>query len=343
VVYDSMQGSSLAHGSGQWSFGAFPLGRPPDRGLEHTLDLRLPRIGEWMGEPRGATYTLIVKLRRRCQQMRIREPNTCKSIPRYHQGILVMPLGLTNTLVTLQSCRQLSRHLSLWFDALRKTWEDYQSQLGETGSLVVMAESIHWDLVIRVQGAQWESQILFELCTEFSAANIGSSRLPMRWWDPSIHQGNRLLRMRLTTDRPKVVMDPHRDGDEVRGVVEFCFSPMIPKIEDSHGLTGIDFTEMSWPRMVHDKEFQERRAQSEHGGQTVVIGGMHHQHDGSSRRLAWDLEIVVVDRSTVNTDGTASLRSPEFTLGVRRISSLEEQSSKELRSLSGKGDELLCC
>jgi hypothetical protein len=31
VVCDNMQGSSLAHGGGQWSFGAFPPGRPPDR------------------------------------------------------------------------------------------------------------------------------------------------------------------------------------------------------------------------------------------------------------------------------------------------------------------------
>jgi hypothetical protein len=89
--------------------------------------------------------------------------------------------------------------------------------------------------------------------------------------------------MRLNIDRARVVMDPHHDGDEVRGVVEFCFPPMIPRIEDSHGLTCIDFTEISWPRLVHDKEFQERRAYSEHGGHTLVIGGMHHQHNGPSR------------------------------------------------------------
>jgi hypothetical protein len=67
VVYESMQGSSLAHSSRQWSYGAFPLGRPLDRGLEKTLDLRLPRIGEWMGEPQGAAYTSIFELRRGCQ------------------------------------------------------------------------------------------------------------------------------------------------------------------------------------------------------------------------------------------------------------------------------------
>jgi hypothetical protein len=61
-----------------------------------------------------------------------------------------------------------------------------------------------------------------------------------------------------------------------------------------------------------------------------VIGGMHHQHDGSSRQLAWDPGIVVADRSATDTNGIASLRSPKFTLGVRRISSLEEQSFEEL-------------
>jgi hypothetical protein len=132
-----------------------------------------------MGEPRGAAYTSMIELHRGCQQMRIRESDTHRSVPRYHQGILVMPLGLTNTLVTLQSCRQLSRHLLLWFDALSRTWEDHLSQLSETGSLVAATETIHWDLVIRVQGAQWESQTLLEQCTEFSAADIGSGRLPM--------------------------------------------------------------------------------------------------------------------------------------------------------------------
>jgi hypothetical protein len=46
-----MQGYSLPHGIIQWSFGAFPPGRPPNRVLEHTIELRLPRISEWMGEP----------------------------------------------------------------------------------------------------------------------------------------------------------------------------------------------------------------------------------------------------------------------------------------------------
>jgi hypothetical protein len=50
-------------------------------------------------------------------------------------------------------------------------------------------------------------------------------------------------------------MDPHHDGDEARGVVEFCFSLMIPKFEVSRGLRGVDFTKMIWPSMVHHREF----------------------------------------------------------------------------------------
>jgi hypothetical protein len=163
-------------------------------------------------------------------------------------------------------------------NALNRTWEDYQSQLSETSSLVAATETIHWDLVIKIQGGQQESQILLELCTEFTAAYIGSSRLPMRWWNPRIHRGDGLLWMRLMTDGAEVVMHLQLDWDEERGVLEFSFSLS----KDSHGLTGDDFTEMSRSSMIHDREFQERRAQSEHGGQTVMIGRMHHQHDGSS-------------------------------------------------------------
>jgi hypothetical protein len=62
----------------------------------------------------------------------------------------------------------------------------------------------------------------------------------------------------------------------------------------------------------------------------VVIGGMHHQHNGSSWRLEWDPEIPFVDRSITDTDGITSLHSPQFTLRVRRISSLAEQCSEDL-------------
>jgi hypothetical protein len=140
-----------------------------------------------------------------------------------------------------------------------------------------------------MKDAHGESQTLLGRCTTFSTTDIGSGGLPMRWWGPDIHPSDGLLQMRLTTDIAEVVIGLHRGGDEVRGVVEFFFFLMIPRIEDSRGLTGVDFTEMSWLSMVHDKEFRERRPQFEYGGQTVVIGGMHHQHNGSSRRLAWDL------------------------------------------------------
>jgi hypothetical protein len=197
VVCSSMQESSLAYSSVQWSFGAFPPGRPPDRDLEHTIDLRLPRIGERMGEPRGATYTSMSDLHWGCQQMRAREQDIHRVVPRYYQGILVMPLGLTNTSVTLQSCRQWQRHLFLLFDALTihsRTWEGHLSQSNEIGSLVAMAEFIHLDLVIRMQDAQGESQTLLGQCTEFSTTDIGSGGLPMRWWDPGIHPSDGLFR-----------------------------------------------------------------------------------------------------------------------------------------------------
>jgi hypothetical protein len=56
MVYNGMHDYSLAYNSVQWSFATFPPGRPPNRGHEHTIDLRLPRIKEGMGEPRGEAY-----------------------------------------------------------------------------------------------------------------------------------------------------------------------------------------------------------------------------------------------------------------------------------------------
>jgi hypothetical protein len=92
--------------------------------------------------------------------------------------------------------------------------------------------------------------------------------------------------------------------------------------------------------MIQDSEFspfrdfslgvQERRAQSEHGDQTIMIRGVQHQHDGSSWRLAWDPGITVFDSSTTDTDEMASFHFLEFTLGMHRIGCLEEWSSEEL-------------
>jgi hypothetical protein len=150
----------------------------------------------------------------------------------------------------------------------------------------------------------------------FQQQDIGSGRLTIWWWDPGIHQSDGLLQMRLTIDKAEVVIGLHHDGDEVRGVVEFFFSLMMPRIEDSRELTGVDFTEISWPSMIHDREFKKRNTQFEHGGQTVMIGGMQPQHNGSSLCLAWDPGIAVVDNSAADTDGMASLHSPGFTLGA---------------------------
>ena len=46
----------------------------------------------------------------------------------------------------------------------------------------------------------------------------------------------------MTIDRVEVAIVLHRGGDEVRGVVEFCFYLMIPKFAFSRELTGVDFT-----------------------------------------------------------------------------------------------------
>jgi hypothetical protein len=99
-------------------------------------------------------------------------------------------------------------------------------------------------------------------------------------------------------DRVMSVIGLRHCGDVVRGVVEICsiwrgrFSLMIPRIESIHGLEDFDFTEMLWRDMIQDSEFspfrdfslgvQERRAQSEHGDQMVMIRGVQRQHDGSS-------------------------------------------------------------
>jgi hypothetical protein len=60
-----------------------------------------------------------------------------------------------------------------------------------------------------------------------------------------------------------------------------------------------------------------------------VIGGMHHQHEDSPLRLAWDPEIAIVDRTTTDTCGIVSLCTLDFTPGVRRIGRLEERSPEE--------------
>jgi hypothetical protein len=127
----------------------FPPGRPPDRVLRHTIELWLPRISEWMGEPQGEAYPSMIDLHLGCQQMRAREQDSHRFASRLHYDLLVIPLGLTNALVTVQSCRQWKRHLLLLFDALiiySRTWEFHLSQLDETGGIVAMSKVFHLDL-----------------------------------------------------------------------------------------------------------------------------------------------------------------------------------------------------
>jgi hypothetical protein len=110
----------------------FSPGRPPDRVLKHTIELWLPRIDEWMGEPRGTTYPSMTNLHLGCQQMRAREQDSHKYASILHYDLWVIPLWLTNALVIVQSCRQWHRHLLLLFDAFiihSKIWEFHLSQL----------------------------------------------------------------------------------------------------------------------------------------------------------------------------------------------------------------------
>jgi hypothetical protein len=60
MIGNNMQGYSLARGSVKWSCVVFPPRRPPYRVLRNTIELRLPRIGEWMVEPQGETYPSMI-------------------------------------------------------------------------------------------------------------------------------------------------------------------------------------------------------------------------------------------------------------------------------------------
>jgi hypothetical protein len=151
-----VQGYSLACESAQWCCGVFPPGRPPDRVFEHTIELRFPRIDEWMGEPRGEAYPLMIDLHMGYHQMRVREKDRHKSASKLHYDLLVMPLELTNTLVILQSCRQWKRHLLLLFDALiiyNRTQED------ETGEIMAMIRGMQRQHDGSPQRLVWDSRI----------------------------------------------------------------------------------------------------------------------------------------------------------------------------------------
>jgi hypothetical protein len=91
-------------------------------------------------------------------------------------------------------------------------------------------------------------------------------------------------------------------------------------IQDSEFIPFRDFSLGVW----------ERRVQSEHGDQMVMIRGVQHQHDGSSQRLAWDPGATMFDNLVADIDGIANFRVPECTMRMLRIGFLGEWSPEEL-------------
>jgi hypothetical protein len=146
------------------------------------------------------------------------------SASRLHYDFLVMPLGLTNTLVIFHSCRQWKRHLLLLFHALiiySRAWDFHLRQWDETSGIVAMTELLHLDHVISAQSAQDEIQTLLDQFTKISVG-IGSGGHPIWRWNPSIHQSDRLPQMMWLIKRVVSVICLHHCGDVVRGVVEVC-------------------------------------------------------------------------------------------------------------------------
>jgi hypothetical protein len=81
--------------------------------------------------------------------------------------------------------------------------------------------------------------------------------------------------------------------------------------------------------MVHDRGFQERRAQYEHGDRAIMIRVAQLQHGRSFLRLAWDPGITLFSNSTTDTKESRCYFQ-EFTTRVHGIGFLEEQFSEEL-------------
>jgi hypothetical protein len=208
VIGSSMQEYSLAHGSVQWIFWLFLPGRPPDKVIKNTIELRLPKIGEWMGEPQEEGYLSMINLHLGYHHMRAKEKDTHRYASRLHYEFMVMPLGLTNALVTFQSCRKWKRHLLLLFDSLiiySKTWEVHMSRLDEIGGIVAMTDFFHLDHVISAQSSQEEIQTLLDRFTDI-LVGTGSGGLPIWWWDPNIHRSDRLLQMLRMIDMVMLVI-----------------------------------------------------------------------------------------------------------------------------------------
>jgi len=139
------------YGGVQWVFGVFLLGRPLDRGVEHTLGFDLPRIDEWMDELHGLVYSSKTDLRLGYHQVRDKKKDTHRIAFESYYELLVIPMGMTNTPDTVQSCMQLWRILLLLFDTLityNRTWEDHLWQLDESWAIMDMTEICHLDHVI---------------------------------------------------------------------------------------------------------------------------------------------------------------------------------------------------
>ena len=91
--------------------------------------------------------------------------------------------------------------------------------------------------------------------------------------------------------------------------------------------------------MIQDSEFssfrdfslgvQERRAQSKHGDQAIMIRAVQRQHVGSFLRLAWDPWIILFSSSATDIE-ERRIYFQEFTTGVHGIGFLEKQFSEEL-------------
>ena len=74
----------------------FPPGRPSDRVIEHTIDLRLPKIEEWMGKPHIVVYPSMNEFQWGYQQTRDRGLTTNNVSFKCCYELLVTPLGLTS-------------------------------------------------------------------------------------------------------------------------------------------------------------------------------------------------------------------------------------------------------
>jgi hypothetical protein len=87
--------------------------------------------------------------------------------------------------------------------------------LDEIGGIVAMTMVFHLDHMISAKSAQEEIQTMLEWFTDI-ATGIGSGGLPIWWWDPDIHQSDRLLQMMRMIDKVMSVIGLHLCEDIVR-------------------------------------------------------------------------------------------------------------------------------